>query len=118
MTSPQTPSSSPPYVSWLRSLFFPSWSQRKRLLRMEAWIVVLVCWILLLFAWVWPEDFRQNAVTFVLGTTVAFMVRTFTFHLGLLLLLIVIVCACTRYWRLLAAAIPPALFTLGPAVWE
>ncbi len=116
--SPPTPPSSTPSVSWLGRWLFPSWSQRKRLLRMEAWIVVVTCWILLLFAWLWPEDFRQNAVAFVLGATVAFMVRTFTFHLGLLLLLIVIVCACTRYRRLLAAAVLPALFALGPAIWE
>ncbi|NLX12826.1 MAG: hypothetical protein GXY44_04125 [Phycisphaerales bacterium] len=118
MKMPPHSVSSAPYCAWLNRLLFPSWTQRKRLLRKEAWIFVVACWILLGFAWIWPDDFQNESVAFVLGATIAFMTRTFVFHFGLILLVIMLVSAYMRSWRLLAAVIPPALFTLGPTVWE
>jgi endonuclease/exonuclease/phosphatase (EEP) superfamily protein YafD len=46
------------------------------------------------------------------------MIRTFTFHLGLVLVIVAVAATWTRTMRLLVAAIPLVLFTLLPVCWE
>ncbi|MBU0640469.1 MAG: endonuclease/exonuclease/phosphatase family protein [Planctomycetes bacterium] len=48
----------------------------------------------------------------------AFLVRTFLFHFGLVLVLAVLVCLWLRRWRLLVAALPLLLATLGLTLWQ
>jgi endonuclease/exonuclease/phosphatase (EEP) superfamily protein YafD len=104
--------------SLVRRLLWPDWERRKRMLRREAWLVALAAYPLLAFAYLWPQDWRNEGETYVLVSWAAFAVRVLQFHLGLLLL--VIVAAAAMKWRttgrrLALAALPPMLFILVPA---
>ncbi len=103
--------------SLVRRILFPSWRQRKRALRREAWLLVIGSYAAVVFAFLWPQDFRETSQAYVAVSLIAFMVRVFEFHLGLLLVIVAVVSLHTRQWRLFAATIPLFLWTLGPAVW-
>ena len=85
------------------------------MLRREAWVLVAASYALMLFAHLWPADFRNPSPAYACVAWTAFMVRTFAFHLGIILLLSALVAAWARKWRLLAAAVPLVVFTVGPA---
>ena len=101
----------------LKQLILPSWTRRRQMLRVEAWVVVIAAYVLLALAYLWPQDYRNESPPFVIVAWLAFMVRVLQFHLGLLLLAIACVAAFVRGRRLLLAAAPPVLFTLGPVWW-
>lgn len=82
----------------------------------EAWAVVFASYALLAFAWLWPQQYRDDAPAYVLASWVAILVRTLQFHLGLLLGIIALVAAFGRGRRVFYAAAPVALFTLVPAL--
>ena len=88
------------------------------MLRAEAWVVVLAAYPLLGFAYLWPQDWRNESPGVLVAGLVAFMVRTLQFHLGLLIGLIALVAAFGRGRRLFLAALPPGLFTLLPALGQ
>jgi endonuclease/exonuclease/phosphatase (EEP) superfamily protein YafD len=96
-------------------LWGASWEHRKRLLRIEAWVLIIGTYMLVAFAYAWPADFRNQASVFVAVAWVASLVRTFMFHGGLILAGVAVVAACARSWRLLGATIPLLLVTLGPS---
>src|SRR6266516_115569 len=102
---------------WKR-LLWPSWPQRKRILRVEAWIVVLGSYALLALAYLWPQDYRNESPAFVVVAWLAFLVRVLQFHLGLMLAAIALIAAFVRGRRLLLAAVPLVLLLLGPALWS
>ena len=102
---------------FLRRFLWPDWQRRKRMLRAEAWAVVIAAYALLAFAYLWPQDWRNESPSVVLAGWAAFMVRTLQFHLGLLLLLIAAV-GTLRNRRLALAALPPLLVALGPTVLQ
>ena len=102
----------------LRSFIWPNWRQRKRLLRKEAWIVVAAAYPLLIFAWIWPQDWRNDGAATVFAGWMAFLIRTLQFHLGLLLAFIVVVALLIRSRRLALMAVAPMLFTLVPAATQ
>ena len=102
----------------LRRFLLPDWQQRKRMLRAEAWLVVLAAYPLLIFAYLWPQQWRNEAPGVVLAGWVAFLVRTLQFHLGLLLLVIALVAAFGHGRRLFVAALAPVVFTTMPALWQ
>lgn len=104
--------------SCLRRFLLPSWTHRKRMLRREAWVLVIGLYVALAFAYLWPHDFRNTSQGYVAVSLIVFMARVFMFHLGLLLAVVAVVSLRTRQWRLLAAAAPLILVTLGPAVWS
>ena len=89
--APSAPPSRP-----LRRFLWPDWSQRKRMLRVEAWVVVFAAWALLAFAYLWPLQYRNDGPWYVLASWAAILVRTLQFHLGLLLGLIALVAAFSR----------------------
>ncbi len=95
----------------------PTWAERKRMLRVEAWIFVGVSYGLIAFAHVWPPDFRNPSPAYVGTAWVAFMVRTLASHIGLILLVIAAVSAWVRQRRLLIAVLPLVVVTLGPDCW-
>ena len=101
----------------LKRILLPPWAQRKRMLRVEAWSVVIASYVLLAIAYLWPQNYRNESPPFVIVAWLAFLVRVLQFHLGLLLLAVACVAAFVRGRRLLLAAAPPVLFTLGPAWW-
>lgn len=103
---------------FLRRFFLPSWSDRKRMLRIEAWVFLAVCYGVVVFAILWPADFRNESPAYVAAAWTAFMVRTFLFHLGLVLAVIAALAAWARSWRLFATALPLVLVTTGPALWD
>ena len=88
------------------------------MLRAEAWLVVLAAYPVLAFAYLWPQEWRDESTAVVLTGWAAFLVRTLQFHLGLLVGVIALVAAFGRGRRLFLAALPPALFTLVPALWQ
>jgi endonuclease/exonuclease/phosphatase (EEP) superfamily protein YafD len=97
-------------------LWGASWEHRKRLLRIEAWVLVVGAYVLVIFAYAWPADFRNQAATHVAVAWLAALVRTFMFHGGLLLAVVAITAAFARRWRLFAATMPLLLVTLGPSL--
>jgi endonuclease/exonuclease/phosphatase (EEP) superfamily protein YafD len=88
------------------------------LLRVEAWVVVIAAYGLLIVAHLWPQDYRNESPAYVLVAWLAFLVRVLQFHLGLLLLVIALVAAFGRGRRLFLAAVPLVLFTLAPVWWH
>src|SRR4051794_24481702 len=102
-TAPKTPPA-PRRTAWRRFLL-PDWQSRKRLLRIEAWVVVIAPYGLLPLAFLWPQDFRNESPAYVLVAWLAFLVRVLQFHLGLLLLVIALVAAFGRGRRLFLAAV-------------
>ncbi len=104
--------------SLVRRFLLPSWQQRKRALRREAWVLAIASYVALVFAYLWPQDLRNTSQTYVAVSLAAFMVRVFVFHLGLLLAVVAVVSLRTRQWRLLVVTIPLVLWTLGPAAWS
>jgi endonuclease/exonuclease/phosphatase (EEP) superfamily protein YafD len=105
----------PSSASFCRRFVWPSWEQRKAMLRREAWVVTLAAYALLLFAYLWPQNWRSDSPGLVLADWAAFMIRMLQFHLGLLLLLIVLLASWRRKFRLALVALPPTLFTVGLA---
>lgn len=100
---------------WKRFLW-PDWQSRRRMLRVEAWAAVVASYMLLVFAYVWPQDYRNEATAYVLVAWLGFLARVLQFHIGLLLALIAILAAFCRGKRLFLAAAPLALITLWPAL--
>ena len=100
----------------LRRFLWPDWTARKRMLRAEAWLVVLAAYPLLAFAYLWPQDWRNESTTMLWAGWIAFLIRALQFHAGLLLLVIALVAAFGRGRRLFLAALPPMLFILLPAL--
>jgi len=84
----------------------------------QAWIVLAASYLATVFAFAWPQDFRNASTAYVWTATAAFMIRTFLFHLGLLLLLISVTAVIMRRWRPLIAALPLVIFAVGPVVWS
>ena len=107
---------SPPPHLW-RRLLLPSWDRRKRMLRVEAWVVVIASYALLALAYLWPQSYRNESWPFVVVAWLAFLVRVLQFHVGLLLGGIALAAAFVRGRRLFLATAPLVLFTLGPAWW-
>jgi endonuclease/exonuclease/phosphatase (EEP) superfamily protein YafD len=115
--SPESPAADS-NSSVLRRFILPNWQQRKAMLRHEAWLLVICAYPLFAFAYLWPQQWRNEATPVVLAGWFAFMVRVFQFHIGLALLLIVVVAAWGRSKRLLLAALPVMLFTLVPTMLQ
>ena len=46
--------------SFFRRLLLPSWQHRKRMLRREAWTLVIGSYVALAFACLWPQDSRHK----------------------------------------------------------
>ncbi len=105
-------------VSFWRRYFWPNWERRKRMLVRQAWVLVIGAWIGLTFCYLLPQDFRSRSAVYVMIAWAAFLMRTLVFHVGLLLLVVAIVAAVRKKWRMLVAAAPLLLLTLGPEVWE
>jgi endonuclease/exonuclease/phosphatase (EEP) superfamily protein YafD len=96
----------------------PDWQARKRMMRAEAWAVVLASYPLLALAYLWPQDYHNESTPHVVVAWVAFLVAVLQFHLGLLLLAIGLAAAFGRGRRLFLASVPPVLLTLVPALLD
>lgn len=108
--------SSAPAHARLRRLLPPAWVTRNRVLRTAAWIVVIGVWIAVLFGYLWPQDYDNTALLYVMVSWAAFMVMTFVFHIGLAALLIALIAAWARGWKLAAASALLAVVAAGPSM--
>ena len=100
--------------SLLRRLLIPTVEQRKRMLRIEAWCLLLLSYLLIAFAYLWPQDYRNDGPAYVAASWVAFMIRTFIFYLGCVLACLTIAAIYNRSRRISLAALPPILVCIGP----
>jgi endonuclease/exonuclease/phosphatase (EEP) superfamily protein YafD len=102
------------HSSNLRRFFLPTWRQRQRMLRRDAWLIILVTYALLALAYAWPQNFRTDSYVYNLVAYGLFQVRTFLWHIGLVVLLAAALAAWQRAWLLAIAAVPLLALTLGP----
>ncbi len=103
---------------FLKGLGGASADERRRLLRIEAWVFVIAAYALLLFSYLFPQDFCNTSSLYVWIAWAAFMIRTFAFHFGFVLLVIGAVAAWKRMHRLAAAVVPILLVCVGAEVWS
>jgi endonuclease/exonuclease/phosphatase (EEP) superfamily protein YafD len=100
--------------SRLRRMLLPDWQERKRLLRRDAWTLVITAYVLLVLAYAWPQDFRSESQGYNLACYGLFMIRTFLWHIGLVALLVGVAAAWRKAWPIAAAALPLIVVTLAP----
>lgn len=98
--------------TWRRWVW-PTWTDRKRALRWQAWVVIIAVYLLVIAGRVMPQNFTNTSPGYVIAAQSAVMARMFTFHFGLLLTLI----GAIAWWRkmrtMALATVPVALFTIG-----
>lgn len=104
--------------AFLKRQLWPSWQQRKRMLLAQATACIPLLYALLIFAYLWPPHFRHTSPGYVLAAWAAFMVRTFTFHLGLFAAVIAVFAWVIRRRRLAVVCLPLVLATLAPSCWQ
>jgi endonuclease/exonuclease/phosphatase (EEP) superfamily protein YafD len=86
-------------------------AEMKSRLSRAVWGLVLLCYAVAGFAWLWRDDFRQDGSMYVAVCWVVFMLRTFAFHLALLLIVLAGGIALLRRFRAALATLP--LIALG-----
>lgn len=84
----------------------------------EAWLLVLVSYPAIGFAYLWPTSLRDTRQWFVMAAWSAFMIRTFLFHAGLVYALIALSAMFSRRRRLALACLPLLPVCLGPTLLE
>jgi endonuclease/exonuclease/phosphatase (EEP) superfamily protein YafD len=95
-----------PKASRLRRLLVPTSSRRARPFVIRAWLVVLVSYPAVLFAYMFPQDFRNSSSAYVAVATAAFMIRTFLFQAGLLWCVSAAIGVLARSRRVALGALP------------
>jgi len=80
------------------------------------WFGVVASAAALAFAFLFPHDFRRATVAYLAAAWIAFMIRTFSFHLGLVLAAGALVAAGLRRFRLTVVAALLSLWAAGPEV--
>jgi len=88
------------------------------MLARQAWFVVILTYAALAFAWLFPHDFTNETPTYIRAAWLAFIIRTFIFHLGIVLAVACGAALLLRRRWLLLAALPPTLLALVPAAWS
>jgi endonuclease/exonuclease/phosphatase (EEP) superfamily protein YafD len=86
----------------------------RRLRTILAWLLLAGFYATRAFGWLTPIQFADSR-TGQATIWLAFMVRTFTFHLGIATLLVGLYALAFRLWRPLLASVPLLAVTLGPA---
>lgn len=79
---------------------------------------VTLAWLALIFAYVWPDHFRNGSRAALIAGWAALMIRVFDFHIGLALAGAGVAAIVLRARRLAAAAFVPAILILVPEVWS
>jgi len=114
-TAPHPDGTKPAFLMGIRKV---NWQERRRLLYFQAWIATLCAYLILAFAYFWPQDYREESPSLVVFGWTAFILRTFIYHLGLMFLVIPLVALWRRRWRLLLVALPALLIAVGPSWWQ
>ncbi|HRX85017.1 MAG TPA: endonuclease/exonuclease/phosphatase family protein [Phycisphaerae bacterium] len=108
-------SNTPPRGFWTRQLR-PTPQERRRMRRRDTWVCVGAAGALLIFAYLWPPDWRNESPARVWISWAAFMIRVFQLHLGLLVLAVVLLAFFRKQRGPALLALPVLVVTLGPAV--
>jgi len=103
---------------FLGRVLFPSRDVRKKMLYIQLWTVVVALFMLIGLAYLLPQYLRNSSPFYVAAAYVAFMTRTFFFHIGLLSILILGLCVWIRSRRLLLTTVILLLISLGPELWS
>ncbi|MBI1369602.1 MAG: hypothetical protein GC162_13225 [Planctomycetes bacterium] len=103
-----------PSTSRWRQWVWPTWSERKRTLGKQAWVVIVVAIATLLFGRAYPQHFDNDSPGYVLGAWLATMARQFEFHMGLLLAIVGAAALIYRQRGKAIAAGVPAVLALMP----
>lgn len=74
--------------------------------------------VALAFAYACPQDYRGRSPAYIWTAWTAFIVRTFSFHAGLVVLLSLLGALWRRWWGLAAVAGVFVAVTVGPAGWS
>lgn len=120
----ETPQSDLPEVSrrqrsfWQRMLR-PTREERRRMLHRQMVGALALAYGLVIFAWAWPQDYRQEAAWYAGTAWIAFLIRTFLFWGGWLVVAGAVAAGCYGWRKIALAALPLIAFTLGPtlATW-
>jgi endonuclease/exonuclease/phosphatase (EEP) superfamily protein YafD len=78
--------------------------------------VAIAAYAAILFAMLMPDDWSNTSGRFLAAWTVAFMIATFSYHIGLFVLAIALAAAWWRKWRLVLASAPLACLIVGPVL--
>lgn len=89
--------------------------RRRDTLTALAWVVVTSGYVLVSFAYAYPDSFACEAVPHLVASWIAIMTRTLLFHLGLLLAAVALGALVRRKWRVLIATTPLVAFAILPA---
>ena len=92
--------------------------RRERRLTLATWSIVIASYVAIVFAFAFPHDFRNAGPAYVWTAWTAFMIRTFSFHLGLFLGAVALRAVLARRWRPVVAILPLVCFCVGSAVWS
>lgn len=87
-------------------------------MNLEAWSLVVVGWLVIGFAYLFPEDFRNPNPGYLRIALAAFMIRAFQFHLGLFFVLLLAGVLVAQKWRLGILNMALVGFLWWPTLWE
>lgn len=96
----------------------PARANSWRLLRSLIWIALALSAAAILFPHLLPANLDSNNRPFLIASYLAFMARTFAFHIGIALIFLALAAAILRMRRALVVAVPLLALTLGPALWS
>lgn len=81
-------------------------------------VITVVVYLALLFAYLFPQDFRNESRVYLAVAWCVMIVGTFVFHIGLGMAVIAAAAWWCRLRRLAMATVPVLVFTLAPAAWQ
>lgn len=96
----------------LKSLVYVDWQRRKRMLRREAWATIVLAYLAIVTAWVFPGSFDTSSRLSVLWTWAMMLVRVLYFQIGLVLLCIAMLALVWRNYRMAVCPVPLVLLTV------
>jgi len=80
--------------------------------------ITVAVYFAILFAYLFPQDFRNASRVYLSMAWCVMIVRTFVFHIGLVMLVIAVGAWWYRLRRLAIATVPVLVLTLAPAAWQ
>lgn len=96
----------------IRLLKWPNWEQRRKLLEIEIWIFIGISYLLLCLITLWSHNFESDDGLILLISWGVFLLRTFSFHFGLVFILIGIIAAIFKQWKMVLVLSPLLLIFL------
>ena len=79
-------------------------------------VFLVLAYVVLAFAHVWPQSYGRSADWYVAVSWVAFLIRVFEFHIALVVAVIGLLALVRRRWRVALFAAPVVLLLILPTV--